>query len=447
MKVLFLTFFESVMHNGIYDSQVKNLLCKLAAGHPEDVEVSHLAFLPAVEIGRGSVRVPIFSERPNVSALTKEFRQHGVQARVTYLPVVLAKRWTFHFHPLLLSFLWLLAVPLLLWKVIRGRYDVIHCRSYVATLLAVSVKAALRNVEVVFDPRGFYPEEGVVHRRWKEGSWTFRFWKAVERQLLCRSDRSIALSETFAEHLHCISGQAKCSVIYAGADLRRFRQQPEIRAAKRRELRLEEKTVFAYNGGLGSWHDPELLAQVYKAIRRGIPDSQLLVVTPYSREKLDKIFTNSGLEKQDYTIVSAEPQEVPAYLMAADFGIVPLRKILGEGAIHVVADTMIGLKVAEYLASSLPLVVNQDVHGIHSLMTGFRIGVYFDSAKLEEVVPEIRRMQQSYVQHQAHCEQVVGRYFSIDQAVESYYHVYQEIMSRPFGTCEKPIAIREELTK
>ena len=428
MRILYLTFFESVTHNGIYETQVKQLLCKLATEYAGQITLSHYAILPAMEVGRKGPSVPIVAERRGRSTLKGEFQACGVNAAFIFLPVIILKRWTAKSGFLLVSLLLTLSLPALLYRMLRERQDIVHCRSYAATILALAMKLVFRDLKVVFDPRGFWPEEGVVTRRWKEGSLTFRVWKQVERYLLRRSDKVIALSEAFAKHIAEITKGANCALIYASADIQKFTDARKLRDVMRRELGLEGTTVFVYNGGLQEWHDPHLLGYVFRAIHQTSENVKLLVLTTYKKTSLEAVFQGAGLNPEDFQIVAAEPHDVPSYLGACDYGIVPLREISESGAMTVVAETMIGTKVAEYLACGLPIIVNKHAGGLKSLMEQYRIGTFFDSKNLAGITHNIRHMKENYNEYQRQCESVAARYLSLDQAAQSYYRVYKEIL-------------------
>lgn len=448
MKILYLTFFEDVSHNGIYESQVKGLLYGLAAKYEQGINLSHIAILPAVVVGKGSVSFVHGKERKELYTVRREYEQRGIRTTFLFAPIVILKRWKSHPGLILSLFVMLGCVPALLYKMMRERYDIVHCRGYAATVCAFAIKVFFRRLKVVFDPRGFYPEEGVVQARWSENSLSFRIWKKLEEWLLRKSDKVIALSEAFTDRISRIAPTADSSLIYAGVEVPRFRQARQSRESRRRELEVASSEVFVYNGSLGAWHDPALLARVFRFIRQGSANSKMLVITGHNKAKLQEIFRSAGLAPSDYVIVAGEHDEVPGYLAAGDMGIVPLKETDESGAINVVADTMIGLKVAEYLASGLPIVVNKNVRGIHALMARHKIGIFFDAGSLDGLLPNIRHIQDHYTEYQQDCALVASRYLSLTQTTESYYKVYQEILRDPrrsFSLKKETAARRERL--
>jgi glycosyltransferase involved in cell wall biosynthesis len=428
LRVLYLTCFEQPVHSGIFESQVKGYLCRLAGQKREEIKLSQLAFRPAALIGRDGLSFPFVGERTWFRALKQEFARYEIDADVAFVPVVLPRRWSFYFNLPILAAVVALTVPILLFKVARGRYQIIHCRSYVSTLCALLVRSLLKNFKVVFDMRGFYPEEGLIHRTWKPNSLTFNVWKRLERFLTQNADHTIALCDAFKDRVTQSSGRDTCSLVYAGTDVRRFREATQFRTQIRSELGFEDKIVFAYSGGLGSWHDPAMLAKVGAALHRNIPNSALLILTPYDKRVLEAEFLRAGLEAERVRIMALAPGDVPRYLCAADFGLVPLRAMNGSDPGNVVADTMVGLKVAEYMAAGLPVIANDRVGGLRSLMSSFKIGVGFDSEDLETIIPKVQNMIGEYGLYQQSCRLVSEKLLSLDVAVGSCYDVYHRVL-------------------
>jgi len=459
MSVLYLTFFEPVVHNGIHETQVRQLLYQLGTTCGNTLKLSYCALLPAVEIGRTEVLLRFATERKELAALKHDLGASGVTTSIFFLPIILRKRWASSLPFPILALALALSTPLLLYKIYRTRPDVVHCRSYMATLLAVLARFVFRDIKVIFDPRGFWPEEGVVAGRWSETSLRFKFWKYVEKKLFTGSDKVIALSKPFADRVKSLADGADCSVIFTCADVHKFDQARLSRNAKRADLGMQGKMVFVYNGGLSAWHDPALLARIYKTISQSFSDTMLLLITGHSKQHLAAAFETEGVTQRDYLVVSAKPNEVPGYLATGDYGLVPLKTISRNTPMSVVAETMIGTKVAEYLSTGLPIIVNQNVGGLKTLMTEYSLGVTFDDGDLGRLPQAIFDFREHYSLAQRDCWFVAARYFSTEQVAKSYYQIYAEItglighnsVTRDrnccYGVASKPVAtdtFREE---
>lgn len=429
MRVLYLTFFETPIRNGIYETQVHQVLCGLAQKYAQKMKLNHVAFLPALVVGRSGVSPEsIFGkEYENVR---DRFVKCNVRANFIFVPLVLPKRWKSCLGVTLLTLSLIVSIPIVTFWIYRNKPEVIHCRSYVSTLLAIVACRVWGNAKVIFDPRGFYPEEGVVTGRWSEESFTFKMWKGVERLLYKNSDAVVALSDSFAERIALMANEAKRVTIYAGADIGRFKKSLISRRNIREKLKVEERTVFVYSGALGAWHDPDLLGKLFSTIVQALPNSFLLVLTGYDRGELVSILQRNGLGHEDFAIHSAQSRDIPDYLAACDFGFVPATVGSNGGPMSVIAQTMIGTKVAEYLATGLPIIVNNNVGGLKSLMARHKIGIQFDGNDFSGVVSGIKSLMDTYEECQRACRLVAERYFSLDQAVASYFHLYSDLTKR-----------------
>jgi glycosyltransferase involved in cell wall biosynthesis len=427
MRILYLTFFESIIRNGIYETQVKQVLCSLANKYRDKITISHFALLPAVRIGRRGVSIFSLSERSEFKVLGQEYERNGVKLRRIFLPIVTLKRWGAQMRLPLLGLLTLISFPVVAFRIARERPDVLHCRSYMATLFALLTKLVFPNLRVVFDPRGFWPEEGVVEGRWSESSLTFRIWKKIEKYIVRHSDITIALSESFADHVRLIHAGAATEVVYTSVDVKKFKLARDLRPDRRRQLNYGHNLVFVYNGSLGTWHDPALLARMYASFRRPECNTRLLVLTTYDKQKLEAAFQSNGLDESEYLITIAKQNDVASYLAAADYGLVPLRKVEQNHPMTVIAETMIGTKVSEYLASGLPIIVNDNVGGLRPLMSEYRIGVFWDSDQPQEVVGKFKQIVENDLLYRADCNYVATRYFSLDEVTRAYFSIYERL--------------------
>jgi glycosyltransferase involved in cell wall biosynthesis len=442
MKILYLTCLEAVRHNGIYETQVKRLLRELCATRGEEISLFHYAILPSVLVGRKGITFPFVSERDDLKALREEYSELGIHARFIHVPMILLKRWMPGLSISLLAVFYVIAFIPLLLRYARERCEIIHCRSYLATILALTLKCIFRNTKVVFDPRGFYPEEGVVTKRWSRDSTTFRIWKYIEKLLCVNSDATIGLSETFKSHVDAISDKTNCVVIHTNADVESFGKAREQRPVFRAKLNIEQETVVAYNGGLGAWHDPLVLGRVYLRMKEALGRCVLLVLTSHPKDKVLEVLKEAGVESSETRVIATSSSEVANYLAAADYGVVPLRRIEEGSAMKVVSETMIGTKVAEYLAAGLPLIVNKDVGGLRALAPRKRLGVIFDLDDMAALRDGVSALAGTYDEYSSNCRKAALAHFSVKKVAYQYMGVYDSLARRAGASEEAGVPTR-----
>ena len=87
-------------------------------------------------------------------------------------------------------------------KIASSEIDVLHGRVHVATLMgAIARKFSKRKPKLIFDIRGFFPEEYTDAGIWPAGGWLYRSAKRVEKWLLVQADGFVVLTEKAREIL------------------------------------------------------------------------------------------------------------------------------------------------------------------------------------------------------------------------------------------------------
>jgi glycosyltransferase involved in cell wall biosynthesis len=192
----------------------------------------------------------------------------------------------------------------------------------------------------------------------------------------------------------------------------------------RAELGIAAEVLFVYSGALGYWHDPVLLCRLLKVFLERDPNAVLLLLSNYNKAHFREIWTNFGLSQTHLIQINCAPSLVPRFLNAADWSIVPFREVpVGHEYLYAIARTMTGLKVAEYLACGLPVVVNRHVKGIRSLLESRKIGFYFDSHDLHAAASEVALSPSEEIRRR--CREVSAENFNLSAAAAAYLHLYR----------------------
>ena len=114
----------------------------------------------------------------------------------------------------------------------RHGYDVVHARAHVAAAMGAIAKR-LTGCRLIFDIRGFNPEEYVDAGVWPENGLNYRLAKRVERRLLSTADGFVVLTEKARDILFpgCSDSDRKrrpVEVIPCCVDLDRFRSRGRL---------------------------------------------------------------------------------------------------------------------------------------------------------------------------------------------------------------------------
>ncbi len=427
MKVLYITCFEGDISGGIYKSQVIDLLVEIRKQFSSDVGVTLLAILPCAYISRRRPSLFSLGRRREIADARKMLESYGVSLDIMYVPFIGWSSWSFYLPIPFLITAMAYIVPALICKLARTKYDVIHCRSYLAGLAGLLARRFISHPRVIFDVRGFYPEEAVVQGCWKLGSLSYRMWKLIERSLFAKADIIVCLSDRFQEHVTSISATAHCRVVFASVRSEDFCLSSVDKLKIIKGAGLGCKLLFVYSGSLGAWHTVSAIGSLFHDIKSSIPDAGLLVLSNENSDFVRSELAHCGLNRSDYSVLSVRHEDVPHYLAAADWGIIPLRHGIGSNyAMHVIADTMIGLKVAEYLSAGLPLIVNVNVGGLRSLLKSYAIGITFDLDHCGDVGVKIKQADSATMG--ATCRKIARELFDVRSAAAAYCSIYADLV-------------------
>jgi glycosyltransferase involved in cell wall biosynthesis len=174
-------------------------------------------------------------------------------------------------------------------------------------------------------------------------------------------------------------------VIPCCTDLEKFRFSAEDRAEVRNELNLEDQFVMVYSGSVGGWYLTEQMADLFVELRKLKPDSHFLWLTGGSRELVEQIMTARGMKTNQFSVRNVKPADVPRYLCAADAGVAFYKPTFSRLATSPV-------KLAEYLACGLSLIINSGVGDSGSLIREQNLGAVvedFNSRDYRKALLEI----------------------------------------------------------
>jgi glycosyltransferase involved in cell wall biosynthesis len=250
------------------------------------------------------------------------------------------------------------------YLIISKKIKIIHARSYLPMLCAVLLKK-LFGTKIIFDMRGFWPEELVDSGRIKKNSACYKTLKFLEKKSILSADWVITLTPEAKE---TIEGE------YKNKDFKTAWMPTcvdEDGFLGEREIPFEGKFVLVYSGSLWSYYNMLAMADFFKVLKSKISTAHFLIIANNGTERLDKLFLEKEINKNDYTILSLEHKDVAKYLLSSDL------------AISFIYDTpskkaSFPTKIAEYLMAGLPIAINAQTYFLKKLVDTNRVGVVFD---------------------------------------------------------------------
>ena len=313
-------------------------------------------------------------------------------------------------------------------RALLRRPRIIHARSYLPAAVAKAVSAISPGSRFLFDCRGLLGDEYVDFGHWSRDSFRYRLIKVAERQLFGRADAIVVLTDRLRQWLRhemrIVDEMTPVEVIPCCVDLDRFRVDADVRMQSRAALAAGERLVVAYSGTLGAWYCEAEMAALFAAIRRRRP-ALFAVYTRSPTERLRAELRRCGVADEDILVQAAAQTEMPRLLSSADVGV-----SFAEPRFSKIASSPV--KVAEYLAVGLPVVINDGVGDQNQLERAHPLSFInagtMTATDLDRTADEIVAMPP--LDHAARLRQreVAVRSFSLSAiGVERYQKLYERL--------------------
>lgn len=305
------------------------------------------------------------------------------------------------------------------------RFDIVHCRGYVAALVGSKMKKT-HGVKFIFDMRGWWADEKLESGYWDKKIYrpVYRYVKKLERQFFYDCDYAVSLTYKGKEAIvsRHLAPAEKIGVIPTCVDFDIFKSRDAtLRENMRKKLGIEAKEkVFVYSGSLGGNYDPDTLIRVFKSFRRVYPESYLLILSKDGfTEELKQKFTAEGINR--VALYNSPFTEVTNYLQAGDLGFIYYK----------MSFSTIGrspTKLGEYWASGLPVVAFKGIGDLDYIFEQYAAGGVLLSENSEQWAAEIEEL--TFTDPQV-LREFARDYFHIGKGVEFYQGIYESLIPSP----------------
>jgi glycosyltransferase involved in cell wall biosynthesis len=278
---------------------------------------------------------------------------------------------------------------ILLKDMLTGKKIIIHARRHHSATIAIILKKIYKKVSVIFDIEGEGSAEyeynvkqngGDIHS--KKVRRHIEYINRKEKETLLKSDYVLCISNVFKKHLiekHNLKDINICA-FPAYADSNKFYFDENRRREIRQQLGLEDNFVLVYSGNMNAYQMFPDMLKVFQIIK-GIEERAHFLVLTIHREKAMEHISYSQLLENDYTLLGVDHDLMPAYLAAADLGLLfrerhLLNKVANPG------------KFAEYVMCGLPIMMTDEIGDYSEIMKTQELGIVIQSINDEEEIVE-----------------------------------------------------------
>lgn len=311
----------------------------------------------------------------------------------------------------------------------KNGIELVHARSHIPATMALPLKRRF-GTKMIFDVRGLMAEEYVDAAHWQEGNIPYRLTKRMERRAFAASDGVVTLTEKIWPIIREWPGlrgrTVAHEVIPCCADLNRFKFDAAARERVRAELNLQEKFVVVYSGSIGGWYSTQEMADFFVALLAARPNAHFLWLTQGPHELIERLMRERSVAAEKYSVRAVAPASVASYLSASDAGVAFYKPSLSRLATSPV-------KVTEYLACGLPLIVNAGVGDSDTLIASEGVGALvqdFNKEEYAKAASTICDLLTDVQKTRQHTRAVAERLFDVRTlGRERYTRLYETVVS------------------
>ena len=307
--------------------------------------------------------------------------------------------------------------------------ELIHARSHIPALIALRLKRRL-GIKMIFDVRGLMAEEYVDAGHWRSNGTPARLTKQMEARALSAADGVVTLTDALWSEMQGWPSlqrrpQIAHETIPCCIDLEAFRFDEQARIERRTELAVGDRFVLVYSGSIGGWYMTNEMAAFFSVLKRQRPHAFFLWLTQGDQSIVDNAMSAARISRDDYAVRSLTPRAVPSWLSASDAGIAFYRPGISRLGTSPV-------KVSEYLACGLPVVVNAGVGDSDALISGEKIGVVvqdFQDAEYAKAGDAIADFAAAPEEIRRRTRALAEKLFDLRQTgVERYARLYARVL-------------------
>lgn len=382
-------------------------------------------------LARLGFRIHVLSaEKPGrqalIDAYQRQFDEVGVRwSRVRYRnrPPVFAQVWTqemMHWQA---------------WRITRREnIRLVHCRSFPPAVIGHQLKRRW-GVRFIFDFRDFYADGGLQKTRGLM-KLAYRRMKQLEGPMIRHADKVVCLTQQAREVLtgwylaDVADAEQRFQIIPCCADFAHFdleRVPPTAITMAREKAGLQpDDCVLLYLGSLGpDYLLPQMLA-LFRQMLTLRPSARFLFVSNNGRELVEAECAAQSIPHDRIRFVSADRNEIPAYLALADLSVVFIRADVSKAGCS-------PTKLAELFACNVPVIANTGVGDLDAIINLQRNGSVivqdFHDATLRAAVEQVLAQRETG----GVSIRENSRDLTLEQGVMRYAEVYRELLSSEPG--------------
>ncbi len=310
----------------------------------------------------------------------------------------------------------------------RNKYDVIHCRCYIAAEIGLKLKRAT-GVKFFFDIRCFWANQKQDDGRWDTSKW---FWKKVfdhykkkEKEFVQKADHMVCLTAVGKSEIKSwpFYTNIPLTVIPCCANSDLFDlTSPDKKKSAREALKIPaDAFVLSYLGSLGTLYMLEEMIQFFKLLLQKKSNAFFLIITNSEPDEVKSLLALQGIETDKYMILSVPFTRVPQMMHASDLSLSLTKPVYSKMAGSPV-------KIGEILSMGIPMIAN-NVGDSGLFIQKNKLGIMLPDTTEKSFKNAIDNISTIINLEAEKIRQVALEEYSLENGVNAYREAYEEIFS------------------
>lgn len=302
---------------------------------------------------------------------------------------------------------------------------ILHARGYVPALIALAVKS-LRGTLLLFDMRGFWADEKLDAGHWSRESRLYRVTKSCEKKFFESADGIVSLTHAGVAEFPGLGYRIRpgipIEVIPTCTDVERFTPGPKDAALVAR-LGLADAEVLGCVGTMSNWYLREPMLDYLAFLLQRLPRLKVLVVTAEDQTALRAHASARGVDLDRFILTRAAFADMPAYFRLMDVGMFFIKPVFSKKG-------SAATKLGEFLASGVPVVINDGVGDSGAIVRDQRVGVVMDrldATAFEETFSRVSALFTDAAIRQR-CREAGVELFDAVAGAEKYREIYGRML-------------------
>jgi glycosyltransferase involved in cell wall biosynthesis len=247
----------------------------------------------------------------------------------------------------------------------------VFCRGALAGAIGYLVhrKTKMRYAVESFEPHADYMRESGIWAVWDLRYLTQKYWEKKQMQT---ASCLMPVSNQYSDFLIKAGvDKRKLLTMPCAVDTKRFALKMEARVSTRKALGLADDVVTGiYVGKFGGLYFDSEAFDIFSFARKSFSKFHLIILSPDNKNVIESKLSKAGYLCGEFHINHIPHSEVPSYLSASDFAFALYKPGFYKRFLSPV-------KVGEYWASGLPVLLTDGIGDDHLIIKEQNIGSVF----------------------------------------------------------------------